>query len=104
MLPNPRQLSQAVLQIWLTAFCGLGFSAEFGTTCKGPPELEKAISTRPSASAYDALGAYFGQRNQSTCALCAFESAVRLEPKSWEPHYNLGLALLESGKPERAAS
>jgi len=101
---SPPQLIQAALRVWLVGFCGLGFSAEVGTTCKGPPELEKAISTRPSASAYDALGAYFGQRNQSKCALSAFESAVRLEPNSWEPHYNLGLALLESGKPERAAS
>ena len=44
-------------------FCSLGFSVEVGTTCKGPPELERAISTQPSASAYDALGVYFGQRN-----------------------------------------
>ncbi|HMH01852.1 MAG TPA: tetratricopeptide repeat protein, partial [Terriglobales bacterium] len=57
---------------------------------------------RPSASVYDALGAYFGQRNQFTCALSAFESALRLEPNSWEAHYNFGLALLENGKSERA--
>ena len=104
MLPNPRQLSQAVLQIWLTVFCGLGFSAYAATTCKGPPELEKAISTRPSASAYDALGAYFAQRDLFTCAFSAFEAALRLEPDSWEAHYNFGLALLENGKSERAIS
>ena len=34
----------------------------------------------------------------------AFESALRLEPNSWEAHYNLGLALLENGKSERAAN
>ena len=100
---SPPQLIQAALRVWLIGFCGLGFSAEVGTTCKGPPELEKAISTRPSASAYDALGAYFGQRKQFACALSAFESALRLEPNSWEAHYNLGLALLERGKSERAA-
>jgi lipoprotein NlpI len=80
---SPRQSIQAVFRVGLTAFCGLGFNAQADTTCKGPPELEKAISIRPSASAYDALGAYFGQRNQFTCALSAFESAVRLEPTSW---------------------
>ena len=101
---SPRQLIQAVLRVGLTAVCGLGLSAQAGMTCKGPPELEKAISMRPSASAYDALGAYFAQRNQFTCALSAFESALRLEPDSWEAHYNLGLALLENGKSERAAN
>jgi len=32
----------------------------------------------------------------------AFQSALRLEPNSWEAHYNFGLAYLESGDAERA--
>ena len=70
--------------------------------CKGPAELEQAITSHPSAAAYDALGAYFGQHNQFPCAFTAFESALRLEPNSWEAHYNLGLALLGGGNPQRA--
>src|SRR6476660_1784614 len=101
---TPSQLTQAALRVCLVGLCGLCFGEEVGKTCDGPPELEKVISTRPSASAYDALGAYFAQRNQFTCALSAFESALRLGPNSWEAHYNLGLALLEHGKSERAVN
>jgi hypothetical protein len=69
---------------------------------QGHPELEKVISTRPSASAYDALGACFGQRKQFACAFSAFESALRLEPNSWEAHAypTFGLSL----NPERPLS
>ena len=70
--------------------------------CKGPAALEQAVATHPSAAAYDALGAYFGQRNQYPCAFAAFESAIRLEPNSWEAHFNLGLALLGNGSATRA--
>src|ERR1700745_1340854 len=71
--------------------------------CKGPADLEQAVASRPTAAAYDALGAYFGRHNQVSCALSAFQSALRLEPKSWEAHYDLGLLLLGSGDPQRAA-
>ena len=37
------------------------------------------------------------------CALPAFESAVKLAPNSSEAHYDLGIALLQSGSAERAA-
>jgi Tfp pilus assembly protein PilF len=36
-------------------------------------------------------------------AIFAFESAVHLDPKSWEAHFNLALALLQSNQPTRAA-
>lgn len=70
--------------------------------CKGPAELERDIATHPSAAAYDALGAFFGQRKQFECALNAFHSAVRMGPKSWEARYDLALALLQSGQPGAA--
>ena len=72
--------------------------------CKGPVELERAISTQPSAGAFNALGAYFAQRNQFSCAIPAFESALKLEPKSVETRYNLGLALMQKGDRSRAAT
>jgi len=71
--------------------------------CKGPAELEKVISTQPSAGAYDALGAYFGQRQQLSCAIAAFEAAVHQDPHSWEARFNLSLALLQKHDPARAA-
>jgi len=66
--------------------------------CTGPKELERVIATHPTAAAFDALGAYFGQRHQLPCALSAFHSAVRLEPRSWEAHYNLALALMQNNQ------
>jgi superkiller protein 3 len=71
--------------------------------CKGPAELEKIITTHPSAGAYDALGAYFGQRQQLPCAISAFEAAVRQDPNSWEARFNLSLALLQKHEAARAA-
>ena len=80
---TPSQLTQATLRVCLIGLCGLCSSEEVGKTCNGPPDLEKVISTRLSASAYDAMGAYFGQRKQFACAISAFESALRLQPNSW---------------------
>src|SRR5438876_4081618 len=71
--------------------------------CKGPEELERAVSSRPSAAAYNALGAYFAGRKQFACAISAFEKALQIDSTSWETRYNLGLALIEKGDWERAA-
>ena len=78
-------------------------SAQMPAACEGPPELEKVIATQPSAGVYDALGAYFGQRQQLSCALAAFETAVQQDPNSWEARFNLSLALLQKHDPARAA-
>jgi len=86
----------------LSAVPVLALAAQEPRACRGPAELEQIIASHPSAGAYDALGAYFGQRRQFPCAFTAFELALRLEPNSWEARYNLALALLESGNAERA--
>ncbi len=85
-------------------FCTFSFdlAAQSTPTCQGPPELEQAIKSHPSAGAYDAMGAYFGQQQKLSCAIAAFGSALRLEPNSWEAHFNLSLALLQSGQATRA--
>jgi tetratricopeptide (TPR) repeat protein len=70
--------------------------------CKVPPELQRKIASHPSANAYDALGSYFGQEDRYSCAVSAFRSSLRLDPKSWQTHSYLGLALLASGKPDKA--
>src|SRR6266849_5981906 len=94
--------------VWLAfstfAFSGssLILAAQDAAPCKGPAELEQTIKVHPSAGAYDALGAYFGQRQKISCAISAFESAVQLDPNSWEAHFNLSLALLQSNQPTRA--
>jgi tetratricopeptide (TPR) repeat protein len=68
--------------------------------CQGPPDLGRAMAAAPAAPVYGALGAYFGQRQPFLCSIKAFESALRLDPTSLDAHYNLGLALLQSGEPE----
>src|ERR1700681_496098 len=86
----------------LQAFSAILF-AQTPAACKGPAELEKVIATQPSAGVYDALGAYFGQRQQLSCAIAAFEAAVRQDPNSWEARFNLSLALLQKHDAARAA-
>src|SRR5437764_13797989 len=72
--------------------------------CIGPSDLERAIQTNPSANAYNALGAWFAQRHQFACAIPAFDKAFQLSPNSWETHFNIGLALMESNDHQRAVS
>ena len=90
-------LSTAVLLI-----AGAASAQNLQPACKGPAELEHILTTHPTAAAFDALGAYFGQRHQLSCALNAFHSAVRLEPRSWEAHYDLALAELQHNHVEDA--
>ncbi|MDX6464507.1 MAG: hypothetical protein QOE55_8204, partial [Acidobacteriaceae bacterium] len=71
-------------------------------TCKGPARLEQMLASSPSTGAYDALGSWFATQRQLSCAISAFESALRLDPKSWESHYDLGITLLTSRNPKRA--
>src|SRR5467141_3246365 len=90
------------LVLALYGSCSRTIAAQRDPNCKRPAELARALAKQPSAAAYDALGAYFGQRKEFSCAFSAFQSALRLEPNSWEAHYNFGLAYLESGDAERA--
>ena len=78
-------------------------AAQVASHCKGPADLEKVAATHPSAGVYDALGAYFASRQQLACAISKFEAAVKLEPGSWEGHYDLGIALLSNNNPKLAA-
>lgn len=96
----------SILRSAIAAFCLLPLSlsaAQQQSACNGPADLEHAIAAHPSAPAYDALGAYFAGHHQLSCAIQAFESAIRLAPDSWEGHYDLGIALLSSHDVRRAA-
>lgn len=78
-------------------------AAPASPACNGPSKLAEMIATHPSAGAYDALGSWFASQQRFACAIPSFEAAIRLEPKSWESHYDLGIALLTSQNPQRAA-
>ena len=79
----PCTVARIALCSWLVHVMTTGLFAQMPAACKGPAELEKVLVTHPSAGAYDALGAYFGQRQQLSCATAAFEAAVRQDPNSW---------------------
>jgi Flp pilus assembly protein TadD len=87
----------------LLAFSNLLQAQTEGKKCQGPADLERRVALHPSASAYDELGAYFGQEDHYPCAITAFRASLRLDPKSWQTRSYLGLALLADGKPEDAA-
>src|SRR5438477_2029401 len=97
------QWARIALCAWVVQTFSAVVLAQMPAGCKGPPELEKVIATQPSADIYDALGAYFGQRQQLSCAVAAFEAAVHQDPNSWEARFNLSLALLQKHDPARAA-
>ena len=72
--------------------------------CQAPAEIERALATQPSAEAYNALGAWFAQRNHMACAIPAFQSAIRLRPGAWDGHFNLALALMNDRDFKQAIS
>ena len=72
--------------------------------CQVPAEIERALATQPSAEAYNALGAWFAQRNRMACAIPAFQSAIRLRPGAWDGHFNLALALMNDREFKQAIS
>jgi Flp pilus assembly protein TadD len=86
----------------LLLFLSAVLPATLGAQCQEPADLERAIKTHPTASAYDALGAGFAERREFKCAIAAFEQALRLDPNSWATHFNLGLALLQEQDSGRA--
>jgi tetratricopeptide (TPR) repeat protein len=63
----------------------------------------ETVQDHPTASAYNTLGALYAQADRISCAVPAFEAALKLENQNWEAHYNLALALLRKGDRARAA-
>jgi tetratricopeptide (TPR) repeat protein len=65
--------------------------------CRGPAELEADIARHSTAEAYSALAYSFAEQRNFKCAIAAFRFALKLDPTSFEAHFNLAGALLESG-------
>lgn len=94
-------LPVVVCMIFFFSLCSV-LVAQSVSACKGSPELEGYLSSHSSAAAYDALGRYFANKGQISCAVSAFKSAVRVQQNAWQGHYNLALALNSIGKPTLA--
>ena len=98
------ELATSALGLFLVlCISPLAHSTPDAFKCKAPAELERRVKSHSSAAAYDELGVYFGQGDHYACAISAFRTSLRLNPKSWQTHSYLGLALLASGAPEPAA-
>lgn len=70
--------------------------------CIGPQALEAKLRAHPDADAYTELGNWFGDHKQYSCALDAFQKALKLEPGSSKLYYLAGLTFYASGHPEDA--
>jgi tetratricopeptide (TPR) repeat protein len=73
---------------------GARSSAQLPDACKLPASAAKAPAGTPPARVYDAEGAWFAEKGDLKCSVAAFEQALRLEPRSAEAHFDLGLARL----------
>src|ERR1700733_15441120 len=70
--------------------------------CRGPQQLEQEVHSHPTAAAWGALGAWFGEQQQFMCAVSAFQAAVRLDPQSARFRYFLGITYYSAGKTDLA--
>jgi tetratricopeptide (TPR) repeat protein len=60
------------------------------------------VHDHPTAGAYNTLGVLFAQADRVSCAIAAFEGALKLDSRNWEIHYDLALALITKGDRVRA--
>src|SRR5271155_3734263 len=86
------------LVIVLAPHCGMATPP----ACPGPERLGAGGRSSPSATTWGALGAWFGEQQQFTCAIPAFQSAVRLDPQASRFRYFLGITYYSAGKTEPA--
>jgi tetratricopeptide (TPR) repeat protein len=85
-------------------------AARLPASCNDPKALDKrdvtlwrSLALKPSPEGYTSLGNSFAQQENLLCAIPAFQVALELNPAFWEARYNLALALMKKGAPERAA-
>ncbi len=100
---DPKAFRRCLTILCAPVLCFCARAADIPASCKTPTSFEKAVQGGRTAAVYDALGAWFAGENQLSCALAAFQEAVRIEPKSAEAHFDYGVALIRSGKLPQAA-
>jgi len=62
----------------------------------------KTVHDHPTAGSFNTLGVLFAQADRVSCAVAAFELALKLDNRNWEVHYDLALALMTKGDRARA--
>jgi tetratricopeptide (TPR) repeat protein len=91
VVPSCRPLvcSSALLLLLLLAARGL--AQQLPPSCKPPASAADAPAGTPPSKVYDAIGVWFAQKDDLKCSVAAFQQALRLEPRSAEAHFDLGL-------------
>lgn len=100
-----------VVAVYLVAGCAL-LPAALPQPAYGCSEPEKSgraafgasISGLEDAEHYQSIGEYFGRRGDLACAAKAFQTAIRMSPGIWGPHYGLALVLLSNRETSQALS
>jgi len=78
--------------------------AQLPDACKLPASAAHPPAGTPPARVFDAEGAWFAEKGNLKCAVAAFQQALRLEPRSAEAHFDLGLVRQRQDQPAAAAS
>lgn len=87
--------------ILVSVLLGVGGMANAASEpCRGPEALESQVKNHPSARTWGALGGWFGEQHEFSCAVSAFESALKFDPGSSRMHYFLGLSLYSNQQVE----
>jgi len=66
-------------------------------TCTGPPSLEARLHAYATADTYAALGNWFSENHQSSCAVEAFQAALKIDPASKKALDGLAKGLIAAG-------
>src|ERR1035438_4305003 len=85
-------------------FAGARAVAQLPDTCKPPASASHPLAGTPPARVYDAVGTWFAEKGDLKCAVAAFKQALRLEPRSAEAHFDLGLIRQSQQQPAAAIS
>lgn len=93
--PAPRRPLPALLPC--LALMAVVAASPARAACTGPQALQSRVKLHPSAEAWTELGNWFGDHQQFSCARDSFRAGLRLQPKSPQLNYLLGLSLYETG-------
>jgi tetratricopeptide (TPR) repeat protein len=64
----------------ILAACLCAVPTAWAENCSGPPSIEARIHAHPTADAYTALGNWQSERHQTSCAVEAFQAALKIDP------------------------
>jgi Flp pilus assembly protein TadD len=84
----------SVLEL-VIVLCAL--STANSSVCAPPQTLQAKLQARPRAETYAEVGIWYSEHRQYSCAVAAYEAAAKMEPKSAQYLYLLGLNLLRNG-------